>query len=301
MTQHTDHRRGDRVPAKEPRGARTADRRSGHGNCVTADVASEPSIPPASPPPPPRAPSPASPPGARDPKGLDRPKGVKGRAASLSGGLPPTALPPPAPPPVTSTRPPSSTGMPTAPDDAPSTGVPGGAGLAGTSIRSGFAAPACDTGGALPCSTGRTARLGQASALTAIELTDPPNRDFGVWENGGKWGNGGHSTRGVGCGGLWRDVVEENGAKNGTKNATKCPFFTVPFSQFLRRSKIVPTVPSITTTSPPSLTAKRALLPLTAPHSHGAPCGCFAGGTSRRTHPYFGAKMDRAVEACCHF
>ena len=33
--------------------------------------------------------------------------------------------------------------------------------------------------------------------------------------NGGKWGNSGHSTRDVGCGGLWRDVVEENGTKMG--------------------------------------------------------------------------------------
>ena len=36
----------------------------------------------------------------------------------------------------------------------------------------------------------------------------------GKWgEMGGKWGNRGHSTQDVGCGGLWRDVVEENGRK----------------------------------------------------------------------------------------
>ena len=32
---------------------------------------------------------------------------------------------------------------------------------------------------------------------------------------GGGWENGGHSTRDVGCGGLWRGVVQENGRKMG--------------------------------------------------------------------------------------
>ena len=52
---------------------------------------------------------------------------------------------------------------------------------------------------------------------------------------GEKWGNSGHSTRDVGCGGLWRDVVEENRAimrEKWEKNGTKYPFFTVPFSHF---------------------------------------------------------------------
>ena len=42
----------------------------------------------------------------------------------------------------------------------------------------------------------------------------------GEWRKkcgGGGWGNSGHSTRDVGCGGLWRDVVEENGMKMGGK------------------------------------------------------------------------------------
>ena len=33
----------------------------------------------------------------------------------------------------------------------------------------------------------------------------------------GKWGNSGHSTWNVGCGGLWRDVIEENRTKMGLK------------------------------------------------------------------------------------
>ena len=32
-----------------------------------------------------------------------------------------------------------------------------------------------------------------------------------------KWGNSRHSTRGVGCGWFWRDVVQENGTKMGGK------------------------------------------------------------------------------------
>ena len=41
----------------------------------------------------------------------------------------------------------------------------------------------------------------------------------GEWRKkwGGGWGNSGHSTWDVGCGGLWRDVVEENGMKMGGK------------------------------------------------------------------------------------
>ena len=31
----------------------------------------------------------------------------------------------------------------------------------------------------------------------------------------GEWGNSGHSTRDVGRGGLWQDVVEENGTNMG--------------------------------------------------------------------------------------
>ena len=52
----------------------------------------------------------------------------------------------------------------------------------------------------------------------------------------------------AGCGGLWRDVVEENGIKleeKGEKNGTKYPIFAVPFPPFFRRSKIFPTVPFV--------------------------------------------------------
>ena len=39
--------------------------------------------------------------------------------------------------------------------------------------------------------TGQCAACHQASALPATELTNSPNQDFGVWENGGMGGNGG--------------------------------------------------------------------------------------------------------------
>ena len=49
-----------------------------------------------------------------------------------------------------------------------------------------------------------------------------------------RWRNSRHSTRNVGCGGLWCNMVEENG--------TKYPLFSVPFSPFSRRSRIFPAV-----------------------------------------------------------
>ena len=43
------------------------------------------------------------------------------------------------------------------------------------------------------------------------------SRTAGWCSNGGKCGNSGHSKKDVGCGGLGRDVVEENGRKLGGK------------------------------------------------------------------------------------
>ena len=106
----------------------------------------------------------------------------------------------------------------------------------------------------------------QAPALTATELTNTPNQDFGVWKNegnggemeknGGKWGgnagkwrqmggewgvNGKMAVIAHGCG-LWR-VVARCGSGKWKENETKYPFFTVPFSLFSRRLKIFPSVP----------------------------------------------------------
>ena len=73
---------------------------------------------------------------------------------------------------------------------------------------------------------------GYMTPAPALDLTTSLRGDFGVWKNGGgeteknggergemggRWENSGHSTRDVGCGGLWRDVVEENGTKMGQK------------------------------------------------------------------------------------
>ena len=88
-----------------------------------------------------------------------------------------------------------------------------------------------------------------------------------------KWGSSGHSTWNVGCGGLWRDVVEENGIKMGEKwkeNGTKYPFFTVAFPPlFFWKSKIFPTVPFGKISSPHSLTEKWEFWPLTDTHRYG--------------------------------
>ena len=72
-------------------------------------------------------------------------------------------------------------------------------------------------------------------------------------ENGGKWGNSGHSTRDVGRGGLWRDVVDEKGTKMGEK-WDEIPIFHSPISPFSRRSKIFPIVPSVKMSTAHSLT-----------------------------------------------
>ena len=78
------------------------------------------------------------------------------------------------------------------------------------------------------------------------------NGGGGLWGSmGGKWGNSGHSTRDVGCGGLWWDVVAENGTKMGEKWGGRWDeipplFSTVPFLPFFRRSKIFSKTPKFT-------------------------------------------------------
>ena len=61
----------------------------------------------------------------------------------------------------------------------------------------------------------------------------------GKWgETGEIWGNIGHSTQDVGCGGLWRDVVEGTGRKMGEK-WDEIPIFDSPifpmFPEVFRR------------------------------------------------------------------
>ena len=88
----------------------------------------------------------------------------------------------------------------------------------------------------------------------------------------GGGGDSGHNTQDVVCGGLWRDVVEENGTKMGEweKNGTKYLFFSVPFSPLLRRLKIFPPVPFVKISSLHSPTEKGDFLPLTDAHHHGS-------------------------------
>ena len=79
------------------------------------------------------------------------------------------------------------------------------------------------TSRAPPCRACHT----QACALTATGLTNAPNQDVGGnGGNGGKRGGGmgGHSTRDVGCGALWRDGVGGNGAKNGRRTGRNTRF-----------------------------------------------------------------------------
>ena len=54
-------------------------------------------------------------------------------------------------------------------------------------------------------------------------------------ENGGKWGNSRYCAPDVGCGGLWQEVVEENGRKMGEKRQ-EIPVF---------HSTISPTFPDV--------------------------------------------------------
>ena len=64
------------------------------------------------------------------------------------------------------------------------------------------------------------------------------------------WANSGHSTWGK-----W----EENGTKSET----------VPFSPFFERSRILPSIPFVKSSSPHSLPEKWEFLPLTDTHHHG--------------------------------
>ena len=96
-------------------------------------------------------------------------------------------------------------------------------------------------------------------------------------------GGSAHSTRDVGCGGLWRDVVEENGRKMGGQwedNGTKYPFFTVPFPPFSRRPRMPLTVPVVKIGPPHSPTEKWECAPLADTHCHGGWCGCLSVPTA---------------------
>ena len=82
----------------------------------------------------------------------------------------------------------------------------------------------------------------QASAPAATELTNSPNQDFGVWNGGnrgkwrkmgGKWGNGGHSTRDAGCGRMW-----------GRKKGQNTHFSQSHFPHFSRNRRSSPQSPS---------------------------------------------------------
>ena len=88
--------------------------------------------------------------------------------------------------------------------------------------------------------------------LTATKLTKPELWTLEKWgEMGGqsaKMGGNGEKagiTRNVGCVGLWRDVVEENGTKMGEKvgGGGEIPIFQSHFPPFFWRSKIFPTIP----------------------------------------------------------
>ena len=39
----------------------------------------------------------------------------------------------------------------------------------------------------------------------------------GMGGNWGEWGNSGHRTWDAGCGGLWRDMAQENGTEMGSR------------------------------------------------------------------------------------
>ena len=80
---------------------------------------------------------------------------------------------------------------------------------------------------------------GTSAAQRPSGLANSLNQGFGVGKSGGNgrkwgkmgvggWGNSGRGTRIVGCGGLWRDVVEENG-ENGRK-WDEIPIFHSPIS-----------------------------------------------------------------------
>ena len=77
-------------------------------------------------------------------------------------------------------------------------------------------------------------------------------------------GDSGHSTQDEGCGGLWRDLVEENGREMGRNTHFHSPIFPI-----FPEVEIVPTVSSVNISSPHSPTEKCELVPLTDTHRHG--------------------------------
>ena len=80
-------------------------------------------------------------------------------------------------------------------------------------------------------------------------------------KRGGGWGNSGHSTQDVGCGGLWRDVVRENRRKMGQfekKMGEKWEVEDLPHSS-----------PFVKISFPHSSTEKWEFLPFPETHHHG--------------------------------
>ena len=88
---------------------------------------------------------------------------------------------------------------------------------------------------------------------------------WGEWGGGmgEEWGNRGRSTRDVGCGGLYRDAVEENGTEMGPK-WDEAPIF---------HSAISPIFPEVEGL-PRSSLCKHQPTALTDAHRHGGECGC---------------------------
>ena len=95
-------------------------------------------------------------------------------------------------------------------------------------------------------------------------------------ENAGKWGNSGHSTQDAGRGGMWRDLVEENGREMGETMGQNTHFSPSHSSHFSRGRNIFPANPFATTSPPHSPTEKWEFLPLTDTHRRRGSCGCLA-------------------------
>ena len=84
--------------------------------------------------------------------------------------------------------------------------------------------------------------------------------------NAGKWGNSGHSTQDVGRGGMWWDLVEENGRKMGETMGQNTHFSPSHSSHFSGGRNIFPANPFAKTSPPHSPTEKWEFLPLTDTH-----------------------------------
>ena len=143
-----------------------------------------------------------------------------------------------------------------------------------------FPAPGTCPRGGPGCGAAAPLALGQASTLSATELTNSPNQNFGVWKNGGGGWEGNGEIAGIahgmwvveGCGGMWLRKMgemggkwEENGRKMG-ENTHLSPIF--PFTPFFWRSKVFPTIPFVNTSSPHSMTEKWESF---ATHRHSPP------------------------------